>query len=325
MQKPSKQNFVHIIIVIAIFTILLISMVRLIKWNNGKKIDYGPDYISEDDLLDNEDYLTAFDPKRLAGRTDDGITTIVMMGDDSLNSDRTANGIAELVASKCDATVYNISFDGSSFANNSVNLNMDDYPIDAFSPYRIGTCIESEDFALLDWGITMLPNPKPDVAKTVELLKTIDFDKVDIVILHYGLNDYLQGLLPTNVADEEYIGSTTGALLQTIKLFERKYPHIRIIVSSPNFCYYEEEDGSIEGADIRRTGSNDIQYNLGDYMIAMKAISVDASVTFVDNYFGVAINANNGKDYLKDNTTLNKKGNELVANHISDIISNKLY
>lgn len=323
--KINIQKYAHIFFLSVIAIIFIIAVVKLIIWNNGTKFEVSD--TSENLNTEVEDYFVTMDPALLEGREDDGVTTIVMLGDDILSSQRGEDGVATLVKESTNSTVYNCSFEGSSMASAKAVMDLDNHPMDAFSAYRISSCIATEDFQLLDYALANLEEPESYFADTIELLRNMDFNNVDIIMLHYGVNDYLAGRVTTNIYDPNDVASVTGSLAYTIETIQNKYPHIRIVVSSPTFCYYEEEDGTLVGSDLRKTGDNDLNTlgSLGDYMIAMKVICVERNVTFIDNYYGVNINTETAQQYLEDNVVPNKEGRKMLADHISDVVNNKLY
>lgn len=320
-----KQNLPHLIFGLIILILVIVAVVKLAVWNKGTS--FVVKETTEDLTTETEDYYAAMDPSVFEGRTDDGVTTIVMLGDDILSSYRGDDGVAALVSTGANATIYNCSFEGSSLACSTSALDIDNHPMDAFSAYRLATCIASNDYYLLDWALDTMPDPKPYFSDTIELLKGIDFNTVDIIMLNFGVNDYLNGYMMSNFANTEDVASVTGSLRYTIDAIQSKYPHIRIIVNSPSFCYFQEADGSLVGSDIRKNGSEEFASvgSLGDYMIAMKNICVEKTITFIDNYYGVKINSETADQYLEGNVIPNAAGRQLIADHIIDVLNNYLY
>lgn len=323
-ENLNLQKIVHITFLSIIAIIFIIAAVKLFIWNKGSAFQVTE--ATENLDAESEDFLVSMDPTRLEGREDDGVTTIVMLGDDVMSKHRGEDGVSALVSSSTNSTIYNCAFEGSSLSSVSAVLDVDHYPMDAFSAYRLSACIASEDFSILDWSMSTLEHAPTYFTDTVALLRGIDFDTVDIIVLNYGVNDYLDGRITTNIYNSNDLASVTGSLSYTIETIQNKYPHIRIVVSSPTFCYYEEKDGTLVGSDLRKTGDNDLNTlgSLGDYMIAMKAICVERNIDFIDNYYGVDINIDTAHQYLEDNVIPNEKGRKMLAKHISDIL-NKLH
>lgn len=266
--------------------------------------------------------------QEIEAKEDDGLTTIVVFGDDSFAYDRGPDGLASLLAEKCEATVYNCSFEGCSIAGETPVLDYENYPLECFSPLRLMYDLKYDNFITLDIAVDRLraKNQLPDYFEdTIELLKNIDFDSVDIIIISNGINDYLKGHITTDLNDEYSSGSVYGSLMSCVDLIKELYPHIKVIISSPTFAYYTEEDGTLTSGEFRYTGTQTSE-TLGGYMINMKNAAVVKNVTFIDNYIGVEIDASNADKYLTDSTIVpNKEGRILIANHISTVINHYLF
>lgn len=323
--KLSKSAIVALCMLAGIIIIIVIAGIRIGIFfvpSKNKTESIAP----EDLVRENEDYFTVQHVTHPDDYVDDGVTTILVLGDDSFAAERGADGVAALVSEYANATIYNCSFEGTSIAGETKDLNYDEYPLESFSLYRILTCIQANDYFLLDFTMSEKMEEVPDYyADTVELLKSIDFDTIDIVILSYGINDYLNGHITTDIYDEESVGSVFGALTRSVRMIKELFPHVKIIINSPAYAYYEDEDGTWIGGDIQRTGVQ-TNCNLGDFMINMKNVAVNENVTFIDNYLGVDIDITNADQYLTDSPiNLNAAGRELVAQHIADVLNNRLY
>lgn len=109
-RKAETEQFVHYIIAGVLIIMVVVAAVKLIIWNIGKDSGYDPDNITSEFETEALDYIQPLDPELLAGREDDGITTIVALGNNPFSDERGKDGLAELIAEKCDAVVYNCAF-----------------------------------------------------------------------------------------------------------------------------------------------------------------------------------------------------------------------
>ncbi|MBQ8326207.1 MAG: SGNH/GDSL hydrolase family protein [Lachnospiraceae bacterium] len=307
---------------IAIVIIIILAVMRVLSFFEPVKRDFTPKD-PEDLSNESEDYFVADTTVYPDDYVDDGVTTILVLGDDSFAADRGSTGLAALVAKQTGATVYNCSFLGTTISSPKA-LDYMTKPIDSFSLYRIMSCIQYESVLLLEDSMTYMETVPEHFEETVALLGSIDFDTIDIVILSYGINDYLTGSITTDVNDptNTVVNSVSGSLTTSIRVLREKYPHIKIVINSPTFAYYIEEDGTLSGGDTRRTGFQTDE-NLGGYMVNMKNTAVEENVTFIDNYYGVDIFSHNADKYLADSPIhLNEAGRQLVADHISYVLNN---
>ena len=61
-------------------------------------------------------------------------------------------------------------------------------------------------------------------------------------------------------------------------------------------------------------------------MISAKSAAVQMNATYLDNYWGIDINAENADNYLTDSTTYpNADGRKLIADKLSETINEKIY
>ena len=81
-----KENGFHININIILLCVILLiagfSAYRLYKWNKGVPSDYDPNYQTTDFDIEVMDNIIPLAPDKLEGHEDDGVTTILCLGDD---------------------------------------------------------------------------------------------------------------------------------------------------------------------------------------------------------------------------------------------------
>ena len=109
---------------------LIFAVVKLVVWNIGKDSGYDPNADSSEFEVEALDYIQPLDPELLKGREDDGFNTIVCLGNHPFSDERGKDGLAELIADKCDATVYNGAFPDSYISMKNTEYT-DSYPQDA--------------------------------------------------------------------------------------------------------------------------------------------------------------------------------------------------
>ena len=131
-----KINF-HYIILGVVALIAVYAIIRLVIWNIGTKDT--TEITSEDSEYDIEsmDYIVPLDPQLLEGREDDGITTVVCIGNAPFADDRNdKNNLTKLMQKELgdDSKVYNCSV-ADSYMTSLLPTFRTDYPYDAFSFY----------------------------------------------------------------------------------------------------------------------------------------------------------------------------------------------
>ncbi len=319
--RDSRQRLMVFIPLAVIALVILFCVIKVLVWNKGTRYKFdGPEDPSS---LDSEamDYFATMDASLLEGR-DDSETHILFLGDDIFSYGSAESSIPDRVADATGATVYNCAFPKSSFACRYDTFN-DQYCTDIFSFVRIAYCIKSNDYALLDAYKTAADIYNSSFDETIERLKAVDFNKIDIIFLGYGMFDYLNGHMTTDVNDEKAICAMTGALYTGIDVIHETYPHIRFAVMAPTFCYYDEGDGTLSAGDVRRVGATD--ENLGGYVVALRAMCEIIGVSFIDNYFGIPLNAETAQEYLVDSVHVNDAVRGLITDKAVDYVTYRLY
>lgn len=307
----------HFVILGIILFVFIVAIIRLLIWNRGVDSDYDPSEDTSQFDVETEDFMMHLDPKYLEGHEEDGVTTVLCLGNEPFSAEKGKSGTASLLAEKLNATVYNCAFNNTTMSAKNTAFDKA-YTPDAFSLYWLTKTLILQDFTLLDNSIDAFLAKDPDAADTLALLKQVDMDKVDIITIMYDGTDYLEDRIITSPYDLTDVGTCSGSLTQSLTMLRETYPHIRIFVLSPAFACKVGENGEYLLGSMERTPQNN--YVLADYMIAYKNVAVENAVSFIDNYGGT-VTEDNYKEYLSDHILLNEKGRELVAQRIAKALA----
>jgi lysophospholipase L1-like esterase len=303
-----KRGFhlnIHLILLAAIVLIAGFSAYRLYKWNKGVESDYDPNYQTTDFDIEAMDSIIPLAPDKLEGHEDDGVTTILCLGDDPFSLDQGEGGLAEQIAKKTGATVYNGSFTGTTMAAQYSSYN-DGYILDAFSFSYVAESLASGDFDLMKTAATYSYDEA--FPKTTEMLANLDMSKVDLICIMYDGSDYINKRPCDDPNAPEDIVTYTGALRAGVRAIQDAYPYIRIVVMSHTFCHTINEEGNFENGDRVDLGNGTLSHYLQKELDAAS----DCSVSFIDNFYG-SINEDNYLDYMTDYIHFNDAGRELLA------------
>lgn len=94
-KKAGSQLILHLILVAAILLIAAVAAYRLYKWNQGTPLDTNTEDIDTSQFdIETLDMIIPMDAARLEGREDDGITTILCLGNNPFSDDRGSTGLA---------------------------------------------------------------------------------------------------------------------------------------------------------------------------------------------------------------------------------------
>jgi lysophospholipase L1-like esterase len=188
---------------------------------------------------------------------------------------------------------------------------------DAFCMYSLADAIVTNEYTKQDkalkGGIDVLPEY---FKNTVELMKTIDFSKVDYVTIAYGTNDYTAEVSLDN--EENMLDTSTykGALRYTLERIMTTYPHFRIMVLTPTYRFWTDTSGKfLEDSDTKLFNG----LTLDSFVVATKEICKEYKTPYLDNYYDLGINKFNRNEYFSpgDGTHPNAAGNEKLGSKIA--------
>lgn len=309
-KAPAKnQNHfhvnIHLIFLAAILLIVGFSAYRLYIWNKGVPSDYDPNYQTTDFDTEAMDYIIPLAPDKLEGHEDDGVTTILCLGDDPFSLDQGPGGLAEQIAAKTGATVYNGAFTGTTMAVQFEDYN-DGYILDAFAFANVAKSLASGGFELMKTAATY--SFDESFSTTTSMLESLDMNSLDLICIMYDGSDYINRRPCEDPNDLEDPITYTGALRSGIKAIQEAWPHIRIVVMSHTFCHHINEEGNFENGDRIDLGHG----TLSHYLQKELDTTSDCGVSFIDNFYG-SVNEDNYLDYMTDYIHFNDAGRELLA------------
>lgn len=301
----------HYIFIGAAALLLVLSVFFLVKWNlSGEKSGYDPDAVDTGFDAEAQDYIIPLDPEKLAGREDDGVTTILCLGNAPFADERGGKGLAEIIAKQSGATVYNGSFSGSYLSLKNAEYS-ESYPMDGLSLYMVTASICGGNFDLMEHAVSATGNDKGN-QEALETLKNVDFSKVDMIAIMYDLSDYMDKRPVSDENNDINLITWNGALNASMKELQKAYPHIRLVVLSPTFGEYTDAEGNLVNADTTDHGNG----TLVDYLLNEINVVMENSSSILDNYYG-SFTEEQKATMLTDGYHLTKKGREAIASRFT--------
>lgn len=237
---------------------------------------------------------------------------IVIVGDSTFCNDLDGKNLSECLANKVDADIYNYSIGGTTAAR----LNFDgeiDYYLDKFNFYNVS------DIMITGNKATVLDNARSVIfvneqaVTNMERLAATDLSKCQILIINYGINDYLSKVsVKSDIKNDE--GTFAGALRKGIAEINGKYPDLKIIVNTVPYVHIENEKGNVK-TDSKEDGIVD-KYNEEIQKIAEEFDNVYC----FDMEDELEINAGNYDEYHVDLVHFNEKAKEIIADSLAEFI-----
>ncbi len=306
-ETQEKSPFpLHLALLAAIAAVILIAIVRLLLWNRGTELKVHSGQNSGKYIIEVNDNMVYLPDSKLEGHTDDGVTTILCLGNEPFSQDTSGTGLAGQIASLGNVDVINAAFPGSQVTCENAQYSVEslDTMDDIFNLFYVSYAISIGDFSSLE-TVASAHTEDDTYQRSVDALKNTDFDKVDIIAVMYDGADYINGMAMQNPDVPEELTTYVGSLTNSFQLLQAAYPYIRIVFLSP---YYAEYNGASGRTTDIGNGT------LVNYFQWAYDTCGSCSVSFLDNYYG-SVNENNYAEYLSDGIHLNAAGATKVADH----------
>lgn len=222
---------------------------------------------------------------------------ILIMGDSIMGLLRNPGRIENCLHDATGAEVYNIALGGTCAdmpqegTGLTSNLHFE----------RLSEAILQDSFADLernaDWveeNIIFYYN------EVLQMIKSLDYEKINYVIIHYGANDYFSG-----VPIKDY----KEALRKGIENMHAACPNAIIILCTPIYCNFKMEEHLEGDANTMDRGEGTME----KYVEAVKAVADEYGVYCINGFSDLEINEDSWKLYLKDGIHPNGRGMKLYA------------
>ena len=315
VKKKRKQTYnFHLIFFIVVIVLFIFAIVKLLVWNKGEASGYDPNEITTEFDVETMDHIQPMDTSRFEGIEDDGVTTILCLGNSPFADNKGENGLAQTLARKMNGVAYDGSF-ANTYQTMYNKVYQDTYRPDGLSLYSVVSAICSGDYSLVESTAATVGETE---FQTVQMLKNLDYKTVDMLVIMYDLNDYLDRRPLYNETDPNDLITWTGSLNASLELIEKAHPHIRTVVLSMPACGVTVDGFYIDG-DKQNLGNGTIP----DYLNYEMNVILANGVSYIDNYYGV-ITVENKDEYLVNDYHLNEKGIEAIADRFYHFFGNSV-
>ena len=238
---------------------------------------------------------------------------VVNFGDSIFGNYKAPLDISSFLAEYTGATVYNVGFGGTRMSSHAEYWN-------TLSMFSLADAITNKNFELQENAIannTEGSNKFPTYfSDTLSVLKSIDFNDIDIITIAYGTNDFTGGKSIDNPNNNKDTSTFLGALRYSIEKISNAYPDIQIVICTPMYRFWMNDEGEfVEDSDTKVIANQ----KLTDFVENEKNVANEYNLLVIDNYNDLNINKTNYSEYFSatDGTHPNEKGRELIAEHIA--------
>ena len=319
--RPLLPWYVHLIVLAAIVLIAVIAVVRFSIWNKGEAIEIDPEASSMYNVEVNDSIVFLTD-KVLADKTDDGVTTVLCLGDAPFSDDTGESGLAGQISALSGVTTINASFPNSQVTcrNATYQTDTQENMDDVFNLFYVAYDISIGDFTNLE-TVATFHTDDPQYQAAIDALKSADFSSLDYIAIMYDAVDYENGMAMYNDQNEDDLTCYVGSLSNALQLIRDKYPWISIVFLSPTYAEHDNGDGTYSDARTLNLGNG----TLNQYWQYAYDTCANLGVSFLDNYYG-SINDSNYTQYLTDDHFhINAAGRTKIADHFVYKVINGTY
>lgn len=216
---------------------------------------------------------------------------VVVFGDSIIGMTRDQTSVPAYAAAYTGAEVYNVGFGGCRMAVHPTSGYA------AFSMWALADAVASGSYTLQDAQASHGSDYFPE---QLALLKTINFSGVDMIVIHYGTNDFAANVTIDNTSDDDDTATLCGALRYSLRKIMTAFPKIRVFVSVPIYRKW-----SSTGAETYTNGSGK---KLRDFCEALIGVAGEFNCPVIDGYKALGINTINDSAFSSDGTHLNDHG-----------------
>lgn len=310
-QLSKNKNTGHKIFFLMVIVVLAICVISLFMWNRGQRIEIDPNEDTSEFDTEPNDYIQPMTNEQMQGKPEDGILTILTLGNSPFADNGDSNYLcSELAAVTKADMMINASIPDSYQSRTSAAGDLSN-PVDGISLYDVVSGLVNGDVSNV---ISSAESVSEQAYERAQRLQGIDLSTVDCIVISYDLSDYIDHRNIYNPYDENDVATFCGALSASVKLLQERYPYIRIVVLSAPACGKTIDDYYVDATIIDLANGT-----LNDYLGSEVATCATCGVSFIDLYFGV-INVDTRDKYLVDDYHINEAGAKAVAERFDKLI-----
>ncbi|MDE7114685.1 MAG: hypothetical protein K2O57_10995, partial [Acetatifactor sp.] len=147
---------------------------------------------------------------------------VVILGDSLMGQCRDETSVAELLEERLGRPVFNGAFGGTCMALQEQELEAN-YTMELLNMVNLSKALSADDF-----GAQQTVRSRREITDyfgdTVDELAVIDYQKVEILILAFGINDYHAGIALNNERNPLDESTYGGALRSVLTTLQKCYP-----------------------------------------------------------------------------------------------------
>lgn len=238
---------------------------------------------------------------------------VLLMGDSTFGNCRDATSVAYVMSENLKDAVFNGAFGGTTMA--LLGEDSEDNYMDAFNFADLSMALAGGDFGSQQ-TIRCKTEATANFPVIIDDYERLDFSKIQVLVICYGLNDYMAGVALDNAENPYDLHTYAGALRSGVKNLQKSYPNLRIILVSPTYCWFIDTIGTCETENF---GGGYLE----EYVLTEKKVAEELNVEFIDWYHDVYEDKNISywDRYTEDGVHPNEKTRKWMADYLTSYIN----
>ena len=223
-KKKRVPNYPRIIawsLPLVLIICAIVVVLRVFVWNLGKEYIMTPeDY--EKIKLDTKDNIILMPASKMNPDGFDGVTDILVFGNDSFYAGRDDNsGILDYFGKELEnVNIYDCTLPGTYLNSfNETELSPSECPEDYFTLFWLCLSTNWHNFDKQNEALVYLDPSTHDLERyqeVIDILQGVDFANIDVVMFCYDGHDYIEGHLPINYLGEDAQTENCATLLGSL-------------------------------------------------------------------------------------------------------------
>lgn len=240
----------------------------------------------------------------------------MMMGDSIPGECRDETSVTSKLGGLLGETVFNGSLGGTTMGKVDVSGRLG-YTKDNLSMQAFSQSIATKDFGVQQ-TVYSREAASDYFTVAIDMIETVDFDHLEILLIEHGINDYHAGIPIENEENPYDVYTFSGALRSTIETLQKAYPDLRIILVTPTYSWYPYNDIPELTCEEYDLGGGVLE----DYVTAEMEIARKMSVEVIDLYHNLYSHEqwSDWETYTRDGLHPNEHGRELIARRLYDYL-----
>lgn len=240
----------------------------------------------------------------LSGVLEEGdVTNILVFGDSIWANDRDASGIAAKVEDYLYKMGYEVKIYNAAVGGTRASIDFDDNEWE-YGPQSDNTLGKMLSILSGNTDIELI-NDQPAYSVMQEVMPITE--EIDVVILAYGMNDFLSQA-EKNCSERHWCGYGT-ALREGITASNRLCPNADVMLIAPTFASYFP-------IGVQNMGDK----ALFNYVRVANDVAREYHVLSADPYNNMGVDVYNADDYILDGIHLNELGRDLYARMVAGVL-----